>query len=58
VTAKYDAPRTGDIKDSLADISLARRVLGYEPKVSFEEGLARTWEWYKAAYANAAAKPA
>jgi nucleoside-diphosphate-sugar epimerase len=58
VTAKYDAPRNGDIKDSLADISLARRVLGYEAKVSFEEGLARTWEWYKAAYANAAAKPA
>src|ERR1700678_150442 len=58
LAAKYDPPRNGDIKDSLADISLARRVLGYEPTVSFEEGLARTWEWYKAAYANAAAKPA
>ncbi len=58
LAAKYDPPRNGDIKDSLADISLARRVLGYEPKVSFEEGLARTWEWYKSAYASAAAKPA
>jgi nucleoside-diphosphate-sugar epimerase len=31
--------RPGDIKDSYADISLARRVLGYRPKVSLEEGL-------------------
>ena len=44
--AKYDSPRTGDIRDSLADISLAREVLGYQPGVAFEEGLRRTWEWY------------
>jgi nucleoside-diphosphate-sugar epimerase len=50
IAAKYDPPRTGDIRDSQADISLARRVLGYEPRVNFEEGLQRTWEWYKGAY--------
>ena len=35
-------PRPGDIRDSLADISAAREVLGYEPAVSFEDGLALT----------------
>lgn len=58
IEAKYRAARNGDIKDSQADISLARRTLGYEPHVDFEEGLRRTWEWYKGAYAAAAAKQA
>ena len=44
--AKYEPPRTGDIRDSQADISAARRVLGYNPTVDFEEGLRRTWQWY------------
>lgn len=51
IQAKYDPPRAGDIRDSQADISLARRVLGYEPRVHFEEGLTRTWKWYASAYA-------
>ncbi len=46
--AKYDPPREGDIRDSQADISQARQWLGYEPSVLFEEGLRRTFEWYKA----------
>ncbi len=46
--AKYDPPREGDIRDSQADISQAREFLGYEPKVGFEEGLRRTFEWYRA----------
>jgi len=50
IQAKYDPPRTGDIRDSQADIALARTILGYEPRVLFEEGLRRTWEWYKSAY--------
>lgn len=50
IQAKYDPPRTGDIRDSQADISLARKVLGYRPLVQFEEGLQRTWEWYKQVY--------
>ncbi|HEY4709707.1 MAG TPA: SDR family oxidoreductase [Candidatus Acidoferrales bacterium] len=48
--AKYEPARTGDILHSQADISLARRVLGYEPRVLFEQGLKRTWDWYNAAY--------
>ena len=46
--AKYEAPRDGDIRDSQADISQAREYLGYEPQVAFEEGLRRTFEWYRA----------
>jgi UDP-glucose 4-epimerase len=42
----YAGTRTGDIRDSLADIRLARKLLGYEPSVSFRVGLQRTVEWY------------
>jgi UDP-glucose 4-epimerase len=44
--ASHDEARPGDIVESVADITQARRVLGYEPAFSFEEGLRRTWEWY------------
>lgn len=44
----YAAPRPGDILHSQADLTLARQFLAYEPKVSFEDGLARTVEWYRA----------
>jgi UDP-glucose 4-epimerase len=43
----YGPPRAGDVRHSQADISLARRDLGYEPNVSFPEGLRRTVEWYR-----------
>jgi nucleoside-diphosphate-sugar epimerase len=46
----YESPRVGDIRDSQADVSLAKKVLGYEPGVLFEEGLRRTWEWCSRAY--------
>ena len=52
IQTQYDPPRPGDIRDSQADVSLARKILGYEPHVLFEEGLKRTWEWYRAAYGN------
>jgi nucleoside-diphosphate-sugar epimerase len=42
VEKRYGPPRTGDIRASRADISEARRLLGYEPEVGFEEGLRRT----------------
>ena len=44
--AQYVEPRKGDIRDSQADISLARQKLGYDPRVGFEEGLRKTWDWY------------
>ncbi len=50
IQAKYDPARSGDILHSQADISLARKALGYEPRVDFEDGLKRTLKWYKAAY--------
>jgi nucleoside-diphosphate-sugar epimerase len=43
---KYIAPRNGDVRDSLADIEMARRGLGYEPRVDFAEGLRLTVEWF------------
>ena len=52
IQAKYEPPRPGDIRDSQADISLARKLLDYEPRVHFEEGLRRTWEWYKSNFSN------
>jgi UDP-glucose 4-epimerase len=39
--------RTGDVRHSLASLDRARALLGYEPRVPFEEGLARTMAWYK-----------
>ncbi|PYU75302.1 MAG: LPS biosynthesis protein WbpP [Acidobacteria bacterium] len=53
---KYEPPRDGDIRDSQADISQAREILGYDPQVSFEEGLARTFEWYRSTQIRATAK--
>lgn len=43
----YGPEREGDIKHSLADISLARKAFGYEPNVGFREGLERTVQWYR-----------
>jgi nucleoside-diphosphate-sugar epimerase len=47
IPATYCDPRPGDVRDSQADISLARSSFGYEPTVSFEEGLRRTVEYYR-----------
>ena len=44
---RYAPERPGDVKHSLADITLARQYLGYEPCVSFQEGLHRTVQWYR-----------
>jgi nucleoside-diphosphate-sugar epimerase len=43
----YAEPRAGDVRDSQADIGKARRLLRYEPSVSFEQGLEKTVEWYR-----------
>lgn len=42
----YGPPRAGDVRDSLADITRARDLLGYAPRVGLEEGLRQTVEWY------------
>jgi nucleoside-diphosphate-sugar epimerase len=43
----YAEPRAGDVRDSLADLGKARRLLGYAPTVSFEDGLKQTVAWYR-----------
>ena len=45
--AEYREPRVGDVRHSLADITHARELLGYEPKVGLEDGLRKTIEWWK-----------
>jgi UDP-glucose 4-epimerase len=47
VVPRYAEARAGDIRHSRADIGKARALLGYEPKVPFEDGLARTLAWYR-----------
>jgi nucleoside-diphosphate-sugar epimerase len=43
----FEPPRAGDVRDSLADISLAKELLGYEPQVGFPEGLSRTFDFFR-----------
>lgn len=45
ITKQYDLSAPQGVRGRNADITLARRVLGWEPKVSLEEGLARTYKW-------------
>ncbi|HEX9422977.1 MAG TPA: SDR family oxidoreductase [Pyrinomonadaceae bacterium] len=44
--ADYEAARAGDVKHSLADISRARDLLGFEPRVDLRTGLERTIDWW------------
>jgi nucleoside-diphosphate-sugar epimerase len=46
VQAEYAAARAGDVRDSLADLSLARSLLEYDPQVGLEEGLRLTIDWW------------
>lgn len=47
LTATHEAPRAGDVKHSLADLTQAREVLAYEPIVDFRAGLQATVAWYQ-----------
>ncbi|MBR9677367.1 SDR family oxidoreductase [Candidatus Woesearchaeota archaeon] len=47
VMPSFSDVRAGDVKRSVADISKAKKVLGFNPTTSFEEGLKKTIEWYK-----------
>jgi nucleoside-diphosphate-sugar epimerase len=55
--AKYASARDGDIRDSQAEIGLAQDVLGYHPRVGFEEGLKKTWEWFVAQASTLGVRP-
>jgi nucleoside-diphosphate-sugar epimerase len=43
----HDPPRAGEIRDSMADITSANRILGYLPQVTFNDGLAQSIEYYR-----------
>jgi nucleoside-diphosphate-sugar epimerase len=47
VAPKFEPSRAGDVRDSLADITKARDVVGYDPKVAFRDGLRKTFEWFR-----------
>jgi UDP-glucose 4-epimerase len=47
IEPEYRDPRPGDVKHSLADLAVAKRVIGYEPKILFAEGLQRAIAWYR-----------
>jgi UDP-glucose 4-epimerase len=49
IKPKFDPPRAGDVKESLADISAAKKLLGYKPKINFEEGLRQSIDYYRSA---------
>ena len=58
VSPIYKDERAGDVKDSQADITKARRLLGYTPVVGLEEGLRRTLDWCRTEHATTAVSPA
>jgi UDP-N-acetylglucosamine 4-epimerase len=43
----YGPPRRGDVRDSLANIEKAKKLIGYDPQFSVAEGLKVTWEYFK-----------
>lgn len=47
VKPRYVAPRPGDVRHSCADVTLAKKLLGFEPLVDFEEGLRRAIDYYR-----------
>jgi len=47
---RFEPARAGDVRHSLADVSKARRLLGYRPRFGLEEGLEKTMAWYREAY--------
>ncbi|MFW6131435.1 MAG: SDR family oxidoreductase [Candidatus Aminicenantaceae bacterium] len=50
IPAQYDSPREGDILHSLADLSLANKLLGYKPVIHLKEGLQKSVKWMKTYY--------
>jgi len=47
VKPRYTAPRPGDVKHSLADITAAQNLIGYKPVIHFEDGLRKAIDWYR-----------
>jgi nucleoside-diphosphate-sugar epimerase len=56
ITPAFGPPREGDVRDSQADIGKARRLIGFQPSVPFEEGLRRTVEWFQSRVPDASVR--
>jgi UDP-N-acetylglucosamine 4-epimerase len=52
IQAVHGPERKGDVKHSLADITKARKLLGYDPRIGVVEGLSKTYRWYETAFAR------
>lgn len=52
IDVEYRPPRIGDVKDTLADISKAKKILNYNPDIDFENQIFKTLTWYKNYYAS------
>jgi nucleoside-diphosphate-sugar epimerase len=48
----HSPKRAGDVRKTFADVSRAKRLLGYKPSVGFEEGVRRTWDYFKLEFSN------
>jgi nucleoside-diphosphate-sugar epimerase len=57
VEIEYQAPRPGDLRESSADISRARALLGYEPRLQLAEGLADVVDFFRSSMASASGNP-
>jgi nucleoside-diphosphate-sugar epimerase len=55
IAPRFEPSRPGDVRDSLADISLAKDLLGYEPRIGFPEGLSRTFDFFRHAVGSGTA---
>jgi nucleoside-diphosphate-sugar epimerase len=53
IAPRYAPPRTGDVRDSQADTTLAHRDLGHNPQFTFEQGMRATLQWYRRSLAQA-----
>jgi nucleoside-diphosphate-sugar epimerase len=49
---KHVGPRRGDVRHTLASIDRAKKLLGYRPTIGFEEGLRRSFDWFREANAK------
>jgi UDP-N-acetylglucosamine/UDP-N-acetyl-alpha-D-glucosaminouronate 4-epimerase len=47
IEPRHEPPRAGDVQHSVASLERARKLLGYEPRVDWKEGLATTLDWYR-----------
>jgi nucleoside-diphosphate-sugar epimerase len=57
IQADYQPPRAGDVLHTLADLTRARELLGYEPRTGLQEGLRLTIDWWRQAQGVSEARP-